>query len=116
MTFLLELNFIVLLVFFGAFLFGLYSMMHTNSNLVIFGPMVLIGLFYFGFEYFGAVEASDSLESFCLNTGFSDSRFINLHGSYCLDEENDYLIEQEAKIVNGRWLLIKSLNYQEVSK
>jgi len=108
MTFLLELGMIGLFVFILSFFISILLIGRTDNIFVVFGPMIIIGFLWVGVMYLGTEEASDSLELFCLDKGFSDSKFIHLNESYCLDQENSYLIEQEVRIVNDEWLLIKS--------
>ncbi len=107
MTFLLDLSSIGFVLFILTFIASIFLIFKTNNKIIVLAPIVIVGLFWLGAIHFGTEEISDSLELFCLNKGFPDSKVINSFKGYCLNEENDYLIEQETRLVNDQWLLVK---------
>ncbi len=110
MSFLFELSqwgFLLVLI---SFIISAFMMSRTDSKLLIFGPIILVGLLWVGSLHFITEEDSASLESFCLDKGFTDSKFIYQNESYCLDQENGYLIEQEVRLVSDEWLFVKRMS------
>ncbi len=108
MSFLFDLSSWGFFLFMITFIYTFFIMFKTDNKFLVFTPIVLVGLLWMGSLHFAIEEASASLESFCLDNGFTKSNFVEPYKSYCLDQENSYLIEQEVRLLNDEWLLIRS--------
>lgn len=85
----------------GVVIISIIGKIEFSTSLLAAGIVIVITL-VFGWVAVGELEGD--LHNFCLSEGYFDSR----GSTYCLSEDNKFLVEQKVKRVNDKWLFIKA--------